>query len=53
MIKQNVKAIYKDKEITVQFDFCPKCKLYIRCYDGGYPNYISQECLDEHVKEDD
>lgn len=47
-MEQNVKAMYKGKEITVQFDFCPKCKFYLGCYDGGHPNYISPECLEEH-----
>ena len=45
--KQNVIYVLNGDKIKLQFEFCPRCKLFNDCYDGGFAHYISQECLDD------
>ena len=49
---QNVKVIYQGKVIKVQFDYCPQCKYFDDCYDGGYPRYIDSSCIKGPVLEE-
>lgn len=51
-MKQNVKAIYQGKVIKVQFDYCPQCKYFDDCYDGGYPHYIDSSCIKGPILEE-
>jgi len=51
-MKQNVKVIYQGKVIKVQFDYCPQCKYFDDCYDGGYPHYIDSSCIKGPVLEE-
>lgn len=41
---QNVLYKLNGETIKLQFSFCPQCRYFKDCYDGGTPHYLSPEC---------
>jgi len=49
--KQNIIYELQGNKIKLQFEFCPRCKLFKDCYSDGFAHYISQECIDDFRNE--
>lgn len=47
--KQNILYKLNGEKIKLQFDFCTKCKYFNGCYEGGFPHYLNQECIEDFL----
>jgi hypothetical protein len=47
-VKQNLRITHGNRDLKIQFNFCPECKYFADCYEQNplHPSYISPECAD-------